>query len=170
MPRLLLINPSSSHKGMGTYRATAWPPLNLPYLAAVTPHHYQIEVLDENIEPFQYREADIVGITALTGSVCRAYEIAQIYSEQGIPTVMGGIHVSVMTKSTPFPGTQFWKSLQKKGRILNQSFPKAWDDYRFTRLVFKPAQMSIEEVYEEFTYLVPERKPLSGYKPEASCS
>ena len=62
----------------------------------MTPHHYQIEVLDENIEPFEFREADFVGITALTGSVYRAYQIAQIYRKQGIPTIMGGIHVSMM--------------------------------------------------------------------------
>ena len=96
MPRLLLINPSNTHKGLGNIRATAWPPLNLPYLAAVTPNHYHIEVLDENIEPFEFREADIVGITAYTASVYRAYQIAQIYRKQGIPTVMGGIHVSMM--------------------------------------------------------------------------
>jgi radical SAM superfamily enzyme YgiQ (UPF0313 family) len=96
MPRLLLINPSNTHKGLGNIRATAWPPLNLPYLAAVTPNHYHIEVLDENIEPFEYREADIVGITAYTASVYRAYQIATIYREKGIPTVMGGIHVSMM--------------------------------------------------------------------------
>jgi hypothetical protein len=53
MPRLLLINPSSTSKALGNVWATAWPPLNLPYLAAVTPRHYQIEVLDENIEPFE---------------------------------------------------------------------------------------------------------------------
>jgi len=96
MPRLLLINPSNMHKGLGNIRATAWPPLNLPYLAAVTPNHYHIEVLDENIEPFEFREADIVGITAYTASVYRAYQIAQIYRKHGIPTVMGGIHVSMV--------------------------------------------------------------------------
>ncbi len=96
MPRLLLINPSNAQKGLGNVRATAFPPMNLPYLAAVTPHHYQIEVLDENIEPFEYREADIVGITAYTASVYRGYQIAQIYRKKGIPTVMGGIHASMM--------------------------------------------------------------------------
>ena len=96
MPRLLLVNPSNTHKVLGNISATAFPPLNLPYLAAVTPDHYQIEVLDENIEPFEYREADIVGITAYTASVYRAYQIVQIYREKGIPTVMGGIHVSMM--------------------------------------------------------------------------
>ncbi|MFC1828828.1 B12-binding domain-containing radical SAM protein [Thermodesulfobacteriota bacterium] len=96
MPRLLLINPSNVHKGLGNIRSTAWPPLNLPYLAALTPNHYQIDVLDENIEPFEYREADIVGITAYTATVNRAYEIARIYRSKGITTVMGGIHVSMM--------------------------------------------------------------------------
>jgi radical SAM superfamily enzyme YgiQ (UPF0313 family) len=98
MPKLLLINPSNIHKGLGNIRSTAWPPLNLPYIAAITPNHYQIEVIDENIEPFEYRPADIVGITAYTSSVYRAYQIAQIYREQGIPTVMGGVHVSMMPK------------------------------------------------------------------------
>lgn len=96
MPRLLLINPSNMHKGLGNISATAWPPLNLPYLASVTPNHYKIEVLDENIEPFEFQEADIVGITAYTASVYRAYQIAKIYRKKGIPTVMGGIHVSMM--------------------------------------------------------------------------
>jgi len=64
-------------------------------------------------------------------------------------------HIDVLqaTKLTPLPGTQLWKTMQKEGRILDQNFPEAWDDYRFTRLVFKPAQMSVEEVYEGFTYL-----------------
>jgi radical SAM superfamily enzyme YgiQ (UPF0313 family) len=96
MPRLLLINPSNIHKGLGNIRSTAWPPLNLPYLAALTPDHYQIEVIDENIEPFKFQKADIVGITAYTSSVSRGYDIAQMYRKQGIPTVMGGIHVSMM--------------------------------------------------------------------------
>ncbi len=96
MPRLLLINPSNTHRHLGNIRETAWPPLNLPYLAAVTPRHYKIEVIDENIEPFHPKEADIVGITAHTASVYRAYQIAQVYRKKGIPTIMGGIHVSMM--------------------------------------------------------------------------
>jgi radical SAM superfamily enzyme YgiQ (UPF0313 family) len=96
MPQLLLINPSNKHKGLGNIRSTAWPPLNLPYLAALTPARYKIEVIDENIEPFRFQKADIVGITSYTSSVSRGYEIAQMYRKLGIPTVMGGIHVSMM--------------------------------------------------------------------------
>ena len=96
MPRLLLINPSNIRKGLGNTKATAWPPLNLPYLAAVTPNHYQIDVLDENIESFEYRNADIVGITASTAAVNRAYQISEVYRNRGIPTVIGGIHASML--------------------------------------------------------------------------
>jgi radical SAM superfamily enzyme YgiQ (UPF0313 family) len=58
-----------------------------------------------------------------------------------------------VTKPTPLPGTKLWENLQQEKRILNQNFPEAWNDYRLTKLVFKPAKMSIEEVYEGFTYL-----------------
>lgn len=96
MPRLVLINPASKRFGLGNIRSTAWPPLNLPYLAALTPDRFEVEIIDENIEPFRFRPADIVGITAYSSAVNRGYEIAQIYRKQGIPTVMGGIHVSMM--------------------------------------------------------------------------
>jgi radical SAM superfamily enzyme YgiQ (UPF0313 family) len=96
MLKLLLINPSNIHKGLGNIRSTAWPPLNLPYLASLTPDRYEIEVIDENIKPFEYKKADIVGITSYTSQVNRGYEIAQMYREKGIKTIMGGIHVSMM--------------------------------------------------------------------------
>lgn len=96
MPRLLLVNPSNERKGLGNTKATAWPPLNLPYIAALTPKHYDIALIDENIEPFSEQPADLVGITAYTSSVSRGYEIAQLYQAKSIPVVMGGIHVSML--------------------------------------------------------------------------
>jgi len=96
MPKLLLINPAIKKTVLGNTRATTWPPLNLPYIAALTPPHYDVQVIDENIEPFEFRNADVVGITAMTSSVFRAYQIAQHYRSRGIPTIMGGIHVSMM--------------------------------------------------------------------------
>lgn len=96
MPKLLLINPSNIHKGLGNIRSTAWPPLNLPYIAALTPEGYEVEVIDENIMPFEFKEADIVGITSYTSQVNRGYQIAKMYRDKGIKTIMGGIHVSMM--------------------------------------------------------------------------
>jgi len=64
-------------------------------------------------------------------------------------------HIDILqtSKLTPLPGTQLWTSLQQEGRILTQNFPKDWEEFRFSRLVFKPARMSIEKTYEGFTYL-----------------
>ena len=96
MPKLLLINPTSDNVVLSNIKATTWPPLNLPYIASVTPSDYAIEVIDENIEPFTFRPADLVGLTAITSSAARAYQIAAIYRQKGITTIMGGIHASML--------------------------------------------------------------------------
>ena len=52
--------------------------------------------MDENFKPFKYRDADLVGITAMTASSSRAYEIATAYKNRGVPVIMGGIHASAL--------------------------------------------------------------------------
>ena len=95
--KLLLVNPLSTiRKGASQDQKSIFPPMSLGIIAALTPKHWDVEILDENFEQFEYKEADLVGITALTSQVTRAYEIAQVYNKNNIPTVMGGIHVSMM--------------------------------------------------------------------------
>ena len=95
--KLLLINPNSSFK-RGIYHTStvSMPPLNLGVIAALTPSHWDVEILDENFEDFHFKEVDLVGFTSFTSSANRAYEIADIYRKAGITTVMGGIHVSMV--------------------------------------------------------------------------
>jgi len=71
-------------------------PLGLGIIAALTPPNWKIIILDENIKPFRFREADLVGITTFTSTAQRAYEIAAVYRGKGIPVVFGGIHVSML--------------------------------------------------------------------------
>lgn len=71
-------------------------PLGLGIVAALTPPGWKIVLLDENFKEFKFREADLVGITAFTSTANRAYEIAKVYRDKGIPVVMGGIHASAM--------------------------------------------------------------------------
>jgi radical SAM superfamily enzyme YgiQ (UPF0313 family) len=71
-------------------------PLNLAYVAAVTPSNWDVKILDENFNKFDFEEADLVGITAFTSNINRAYEIAQIYRKQRIKVVIGGIHASML--------------------------------------------------------------------------
>ncbi len=94
--RLVLINPvNPARVGLTVNRSSRFPPLGLGIVAALTPHWWEIELVDENWEPFSYREADLVGLTAFTASAPRAYEIAAAYRERGVPVVMGGIHASM---------------------------------------------------------------------------
>lgn len=95
--KLLLINPIPIHtRKPGESISTITAPLSLGIIAALTPADWEINIIDENFEEFAYVEADLVGLTALTYSVMRAYEIASIYKDKGIPTVMGGIHASMV--------------------------------------------------------------------------
>ena len=90
--KLLLVNP----RDPGTAaHSNHFPPLSLGYVAALTPPEWDIELIDENFDQFFPRKADIVGITAMTIQINRAYEIARIYRAMGTPVVIGGIHASM---------------------------------------------------------------------------
>jgi len=96
--KLLLIYPVSSQRTTSSIDSvfSQLPPLSLGIIARLTPYHWEVEILDETFDKFSYREADLVGLTACTTQANRAYQIAQIYSSKGIPTVMGGIHASML--------------------------------------------------------------------------
>ena len=95
--KLSLINPSDEAKlNAITVRPFTFPPPSLAYLAGLTPSDWDIRIIDENIEPIAFEDADLVGITAMTWNAPRAYEISEQYRRKGIKTVMGGIHASMM--------------------------------------------------------------------------
>lgn len=94
--KLVLINPVNLTKsGLTINNSSRFPPLGLGIIASLTPDDYEIKLIDENINPFVFEEADLAGITAFTSSAARAYEIAGQYKQKGIPVVMGGIHASM---------------------------------------------------------------------------
>lgn len=94
---MILINPFNQFKRDELFDSSSIsPPLGLGVIAGLTPHNWDIELIDENFEVFTFKKADLVGITALSSAAYRAYEIAQIYRSNGIKVVLGGIHVSMM--------------------------------------------------------------------------
>ncbi|MBN1689480.1 MAG: B12-binding domain-containing radical SAM protein [Dehalococcoidia bacterium] len=94
--KLLLINPvNPSRIGLTVNRSSRFPPLGLGIVASLTPASWDVELLDETWEQFEYHQADLVGITAFTANVSRAYEIAQVYRSNRVPVIMGGIHASM---------------------------------------------------------------------------
>jgi len=95
----LLVNPlSTNREGLILHSHVIYPPIGLGIVAALTPDNWEVVLIDENFNRFAFQDADLVGITALTSSVTRAYEIADIFRKKGIPTVLGGIHASMVPK------------------------------------------------------------------------
>ena len=95
--KLLLINPADLAKLNATcVRLFTIPPPSLACLGALTPSDWDIKIIDENIEPLTFEDADLVGITAMTSNAPRAYDISEQYRRKGIKTVMGGVHASML--------------------------------------------------------------------------
>ncbi len=74
-----------------------FPPLGLMIVAALTPEHHNVSIIDESAEPTDPTiEPDLVGVTAMTAAAPRAYEVADGFRARGIPVVMGGMHASAL--------------------------------------------------------------------------
>ena len=73
------------------------PSLALGVLADMTPSDWEIKILQEPGDRIDYSEqADLVGITAVTQTVKRGYEIADEFRKRGVKVIMGGIHPTVL--------------------------------------------------------------------------
>jgi len=67
--------------------------LTLPYLAALTPREWTVELIDEQVSEIDFdARVDLVAITTWTINSFRAYDIAREFRERGIPVIMGGPH------------------------------------------------------------------------------
>ncbi|HVG90195.1 MAG TPA: radical SAM protein [Alphaproteobacteria bacterium] len=79
-------------------------PLTLTTLASLVPAEISasVRITDEGVDEIDPDriEADLVGITAITGTAPRAYEIAKRLRQRGIPVVIGGVHPTLMPEET----------------------------------------------------------------------
>ncbi|RLC41164.1 MAG: B12-binding domain-containing radical SAM protein [Candidatus Coatesbacteria bacterium] len=83
----------------GRRRRTLFPPVNIALLAALTPLKYRLEVVDENVEVDSINTEDlpdVVGISAMTGTAPRMYELADEYRMLGVKVILGGSHATAM--------------------------------------------------------------------------
>ncbi len=102
-PKLLLINPAMKANGQRLPNAggiATMEPLALAYIAALTPPHWEVRIVDEVVEDLPqdstWSHPDLVGITSLTVTAPRAYDIARQYRDQGVPVIMGGVHATFL--------------------------------------------------------------------------
>ena len=72
-------------------------PLGLMYLAAYTPEEAEVRIIDEIVERVDFTDIpDLVGISTMTATAPRAYEIADRYRSMGTKVVLGGVHASMV--------------------------------------------------------------------------
>jgi radical SAM superfamily enzyme YgiQ (UPF0313 family) len=101
--RIVLISPKGPlyrHRGGIFGQTLRYMPLTLPTLAALVPPELNANVtcLDEGIQDVDPAriEADLVGLTVITGTAVRAYELAEKLRCRRIPVVLGGPHVTLI--------------------------------------------------------------------------
>lgn len=100
----MLINPHKPGRhGEESITVIVQMPLNLAYVAALTPGDWEFDVIDENLElaiddndEITFKPVDLVCITSVTYQSPRAYKIAAACRKKGMTVIMGGIHASVM--------------------------------------------------------------------------
>jgi radical SAM superfamily enzyme YgiQ (UPF0313 family) len=105
--RIVLISPKGPlyrHRGGIFKKSLRYMPLTLTTLASLVPEELgaEIELIDEGIaevNPGTVR-ADLVGLTVITGTAMRAYELAARLRERGIPVVLGGPHVTLVPEDS----------------------------------------------------------------------
>jgi radical SAM superfamily enzyme YgiQ (UPF0313 family) len=99
---IALISPKGPlyrHRGGIFGRSLRYMPLTLPTLAALVPGDLgaHVRCFDEGIEDIDPAlDADIVGLTVITGTARRAYELAAGFRSRGVTVVLGGPHVTLL--------------------------------------------------------------------------
>ncbi len=99
--KIVLISPKGPlyrHRGGFFRRSLRYMPLTFPVLAALIPEELEVELtcVDEGIAEVDTGiDADLVGMTVITGSAARAYELAAGFRRRGIKVVLGGPHVTL---------------------------------------------------------------------------
>jgi radical SAM superfamily enzyme YgiQ (UPF0313 family) len=126
-------------------------PLSICTLASLTPYYPDIEIklIDGSVEQVPLDcDADLVGISVITGCANSAYKIADHYRNRGVPVVLGGVHVTIL------PG----EAMNHADAILIGRAEGVWqnliEDFRSGCL----QQMYIEEPVGDFLLEVPPPK------------
>ncbi len=98
--KIVLIEPKSH--GYHVFSGIILPRLGLPLLGSILKSiGHKVKIFCEEIKAINWNEikaADVVGISTITSTALRAYEIADRVKALGKPVVMGGPHVTFQSK------------------------------------------------------------------------
>lgn len=102
---ILLIAPASGHwqhVGQRKYfngKTFRFSMLSLLAVAAESPPDANLRIIDEQVDEIPWDDSfDLIGITCMTASAPRAYEIADRFRKRCIPVVLGGMHPTFCPK------------------------------------------------------------------------
>ncbi|MBX3388149.1 MAG: B12-binding domain-containing radical SAM protein [Phycisphaeraceae bacterium] len=125
----------------------ALPPLGLLTLAGMTPANWHVSfreapAADEAlVESIVSERPDLVAISALTASILEAYALADALRVEGIPVVLGGLHVTALPEEAIAhadavvigDGESTWRELllhAQRGELRRMYSPRAPFDLR----------------------------------------
>ena len=100
--KIALISPKGPlyrHRGGICKKSLRYQPLTLTTLAALIPSEIPVELqlFDEGIADVPLDlDVDLVGLTVITGTAIRAYELADHFRKRGVTVVLGGPHVTLI--------------------------------------------------------------------------
>jgi len=144
---LLLPRGALYRKGNGVFRRPIrYAPLTLTTLASLVPPEIdaEIEIFDEGVEAIPDDiQADLVGITAITGTANRAYSFADKLRCRGITVVMGGVHATLV------PHEAMLHADSVVTGFAEESWPRLLRDFmrgRMQRLYTQSANISMENL------------------------
>jgi radical SAM superfamily enzyme YgiQ (UPF0313 family) len=93
-----------------------------------------------------------------------SYESGEYYKQLSDFMLRSGIDAFQITILTPLPGTALMKQFQEEGRLLCDNFPKDWDKFRMSHLVYRPDEASAETIYAGNNYLKSRLYTFPGYQ------
>ncbi len=96
--KILLIAPCPDNNQR--HDSMAIPQLTLSLIAGMTPDEHEVKVIEEVYsEKIDFDEdVDVVGITIMTQTAIRGYEIANEFKKRNKTVIFGGIHATVLPK------------------------------------------------------------------------
>jgi radical SAM superfamily enzyme YgiQ (UPF0313 family) len=151
--KIVLIFPRANPRRGTKVKNYMVPPYGLQLLAALTPPHHEVILLDQFHRPVDpHLEADLIGISVWTAASGEAYRLANTFRARHIPVVLFGLETRLETATftilTPYPNTGLYRRLQTEGRIFDYN----WAHYDTTRVVFKPARMTVKQLEAGYFY------------------